>query len=48
MEGVCFEVDGMVPQLLDKVKYVLHGDFSDLTAVKQQGDDWAIKVGRQD
>ena len=44
IESVCYEVDELAPELIDKVKYVLHGDFSQLQDLKRQSGEWAHKV----
>lgn len=44
LEALCSDVDQLAPELLEKAKYVLHGDFSQLNAMKTQADQWATKV----
>ncbi|XP_053407384.1 uncharacterized protein LOC123547184 isoform X2 [Mercenaria mercenaria] len=44
LESLCYCVDQSAPELLEKAKYVLHGDFSQLNGMKTQADDWATKV----
>ena len=44
LETVCFRVDELAPDLIDKVKYVLHGDFSHIQDMKTQAEEWANKV----
>lgn len=44
MELVCYRVDELAPEMIDKVKYVLHGDFSQLQDMKTQAEEWAQKV----
>ena len=44
LETVCFRVDELAPDLIDKVKYVLHGDFSHIQDMKTHADEWANKV----
>ena len=44
METLCFDVDELAPEVIDKVKYVLHGDFSQLQEMKTQSQEWAQKV----
>ena len=41
---LCYSVDQSAPELLEKAKYVLHGDFSLLTDMKTKADEWATNV----
>ena len=43
-EALCFAIDELAPEVIDKVKYVLHGDFSQLQDLKTQSQEWAQKV----
>ncbi|KAL4231611.1 hypothetical protein ACF0H5_009191 [Mactra antiquata] len=44
MRDVCVSVDQMTSELLDNIKLVLHGDFSQLNILKAQGNEWGSKV----
>ena len=43
-EALCFAIDELAPEVIDKVKYVLHGDFSQLQELKTHSQEWAQKV----
>ena len=43
-ETLCFTIDELAPDVIDKVKYVLHGDFSQLQELKTHSQEWAQKV----
>ena len=44
LETLCYSVDELAPDLIDKVKYVLHGDFSHIHGMKTHAEEWANKV----
>ena len=44
LETLCYRVDELAPDLIDKVKYVLHGDFSHIQDMKTHAEEWSNKV----
>ena len=42
--ALCFAIDELAPEVIDKVKYVQHGDFSQLQELKTHSQEWAQRV----
>ncbi|KAK3597757.1 hypothetical protein CHS0354_006116 [Potamilus streckersoni] len=44
IRDLCFEVDQLAPQVIDKAKFVLVGDFSQLQDMHKQSEEWGTKI----
>ncbi|KAL3863862.1 hypothetical protein ACJMK2_005589 [Sinanodonta woodiana] len=44
IRDLCFEVDQLAPQVIDKATFVLVGDFSQLQDMHKQCEEWGTKI----